>query len=67
MRGIPKGLIYAASFTNIYIRITAEFVGWQMGGQCVAATQAFGRSSSVFLCKELPVFLLGHFQQPFWI
>ena len=46
MGGIPKGLIHAAGFTDLHIRVSTEGVDHQVGCQRSATPQAFGRAAA---------------------
>ncbi|MFR7316718.1 MAG: hypothetical protein ACLUS8_10265 [Hominenteromicrobium sp.] len=61
MGGIPKGLIHAAGFTDLHIRIAAEGIDHQMGCQRGAAPQALGRLCGIAICVQLSVLAPGRF------
>ena len=61
MGSIPKGLIYAAGFTDLPIRIAAEGIDPQVGCQRGAAPQASGRLCGIAVCVPLFVLAPGGF------
>ena len=62
MGGIPKGLIHAADFTDLHIRISTEGVDHQVGCQRGTAPQAFGRGLCIAMSIKLFVLLPSGFQ-----